>query len=321
MRILVTGGNGFVGSAVISQLARQPHEHIAVLDNLMSGSNAHPDIYLYHDDIRDAFRMSQIIPDYDLVIHLAGVVGVPACAVDEQFAFDVNVTGTQNIVRNLKPGAKIIFTSSTSSYGNKVNQLVTEETTLTPLTNYGLHKLYNETEVIRNTNNYIIVRPATAFGMSLRTRLDVLPNTLIYDALTQPKLRVFEPHVIRPFIHVHDFARVLVYAANDNMPWGEIYNIGDPHLTMSKGELATKIAKSARDTHIEYVDGADPDQRNYNVSFDKLLATGFKFPTSALQYAFEQIESNLDIIKENPERYNTPYNVKEYIKEYGNRYA
>jgi len=320
MKILVTGGNGFVGSAVVKQLKEEANHDIAVLDNLMSGANIHPDVYLYHEDIRDEFRMSQIIPEFDLVIHLAGIVGVPACSVDEQFAFDVNVVGTQNIVRNLKPGAKIIFTSSTSSYGNKVNQLVTEETSLTPLTNYGLHKLYNETEITRHTNDYIIVRPATAFGMSLRTRLDVLPNTLIYDSLTLPHLKIFEPHVIRPFIHVYDFARVLVYAANGNMPWTEIYNIGDPNLTMQKGELATEIASYAR-TSIEYVTGNDPDQRNYNVSFDKLLATGFTFGNFALRHAFTQVEDNFDVIRKNYDQYNTPYNVRKYIKEYGTRYA
>jgi nucleoside-diphosphate-sugar epimerase len=318
MRILVTGGCGFVGSQLVQLLIQHTDHTVHILDNELSGPNRNPAVYLITTDIRDKAAMHQLIPSYDIVVHLAGIVGVPACSVDEQFAFDVNVTGTQNIVRSLRSDAKIIFTSSTSAYGNKVNELVTEESTLTPLTNYGLHKLYGETEIKRHIDNYIIVRPATAFGISQRTRLDVLPNTLIFDALTKPRIDIFEPRVIRPFIHVYDFARVLLFAVQNKMPWKNVYNIGDSNLTMQKGDLARKIAKMAN-TEVVLMEGNDPDKRNYDVSFQKLYNTGFYSAyIDALPIAFGQIRDNLEEIKANYSSYNTPYHVKEYLRIYGN---
>lgn len=321
VKVLVIGGCGFVGSQLVELLVTQTQHEISILDNNLAGPSCTDNVSTFKADIRDIEAVQKIIPRFDIVVHLAGIVGVPACSVDEQFSFDVNVTGTQNIVRSLRPDAKIIFTSSTSAYGNKVNQVVTEQSQLTPLTNYGLHKLYNETEIIRHTKKYIIVRPATAFGISQRTRLDVLPNTLIYDALTQPVIRIFEPSVIRPFIHVYDFASILLYAINDNMPWENIYNIGDAKLTMQKGDLAKRIAALA-EVEVDIISGQDPDQRNYSVSFQKLYNTGFKFGnysvgTDALTVAFNQIKDKIEDIKANYSSYNTPHHVKEYLKKYG----
>ncbi len=314
MNVLVTGGCGFVGSQLVELLTQHNDLNITILDNELAGKNPNPTVQMLKADIRDTAAMHVIIPMFDIVVHLAGIVGVPACTVDEQFAFDVNVHGTENIARNLRADARIIFTSSTSAYGNRVNELVIEETTLTPLTNYGLHKLYNETEIQRNTDDYIILRPATAFGLSKRTRLDVLPNTLIYDALTNPVIRIFEPRVIRPFIHVHDFARILEYAVCDNMPWRNVYNIGDRSLTMQKGVLAEGIAQLAN-VEMVIVDGADPDKRNYDVSFDKLYDTGFKFtPDNRLERAFYQIQQNIEEIKAHYSSYNTPHHVKEFLR-------
>lgn len=316
MNILITGGCGFVGSRLAQQLHKRHTWNTTILDNLMTGENPNPDIRLIRGDIRDTYLMKNIVPQFDTIVHLAAIVGVPACSVDEQFAFDVNVIGTQNIARNLAQGARIIFASSTSAYGNKINELVTEETTLSPLTNYGLHKLYNETEIRNQTKSHIIVRPATAFGLSQRSRIDVLPNTLIYTALTQNAITLFEPDVIRPFIHVYDFARVLEYAIDGHMPFG-IYNIGDPHLTMTKQQLAESIAQMSG-VEIVSMSGSDPDKRNYNMSFDKLLVTGFEFNDMALRGAFIQIYEELDNIKAHYDEYNAPFHVKEYLRKYGN---
>lgn len=313
-KILVIGGCGFVGTEVV-RLLKQQDANVTVLDNMMVGEPPVNTKFIL-SDIRDAYSMGKIIPEYDVIVHLAGIVGVPACSVEEQFAFDVNVVGTQNVVRSMGSDSRIIFTSSTSSYGRKVNEIVTEESKLEPLTNYGLHKLYNETEIRRRASQYIIFRPATAFGASARIRLDVLPNTLTFEALTTKKIKVFEPHVIRPFIHVQDFARVIVHAINGNMPWNNIYNMGDPSLTMEKIDLARVIGKLTN-ADVQLMEGSDPDKRNYDVSFDKLMATKFEFLPNAIKRAVLQLENRIHYLQEYQAECNTPSHVKEYLRKYG----
>lgn len=307
--VLLIGGLGFVGTQVCQEL-----ESIGltfdILDNMMSGP-----LQIRHRvinvDIRDKASLKAIIPQYKTVVHLAGIVGAPACSLDENLSYLINVTGTQNILAAMNKQQRLIFISSTSAYG-KQSDIVTEDTPLAPLTNYGRHKALSEQDIKASDIEHIILRPATAFGASRRIRVDLLPNTLMYLAATRGEIDLFEPAVVRPFIHVGDFARIIVHALLGKMPWNTVYNIGDPALTMRKVELATYITNMCNAV-LSVRDGTDPDQRNYDVSFDRLLATGFTFNTGALLLGMAQILQNLDYIQKNYERCCTPFATQQFI--------
>lgn len=312
--ILIIGGLGFVGTQLCRELQSTPLS-FDILDNYMSGAIDTPH-HTIDADIRDRKALFSIIPQYKTIVHLAGIVGAPACSLDEKLSQHINVIGTRNIIDAIREGQRLIFISSTSSYG-KQSGIVTEETPLAPLTNYGVHKALSEDDIALKYLSSpwfhsIILRPATAFGVSDRIRVDLLPNTLAYIAATTGIIDLFEPHVIRPFIHVADFARVIVHALLDHMPWDTVYNIGDPALTMTKAELARYITKYCN-ADLIVREGTDPDQRNYDVSFDRLLATGFQFTTGALQLGISQILENKVYIQQNYDRCCTPFSTQQFI--------
>lgn len=314
MKVLVLGGLGFVGSQLDQILENCD---ATILDNCLSGyiQTKHPFIF---GDIRDNTLIQNMIPQYDIIVHLAGIVGAPACDINSNFASSINVAATLNTVKLLTANQKLIFISSTSAYGRQTED-VTENTVLAPLTSYGIHKALGESIVSAGKADFIILRPATAFGASKKVRVDLLPNTLAYTALTKGVIDLFEPHVIRPFIHVQDFAQIVAHAIHGNMPWNQIYNIGDPSLTIQKGQLATIIAESCGAV-VQQRSGSDPDQRNYNVSFDKLLNTGYKFSMqNPLTVGVNDIRKWLSEIQQNYDSFCSPYMTQQFInKELGN---
>jgi len=313
MSTLIIGGAGFVGTALMECL--KDRDDVAILDNFIWGMDIRVPKYfdVIHGDIRDVRLLNRIIPQFDTIVHLAGIVGAPACDLDPDLSHSINVQGTRNIVDACSSGQSIIFISSTSAYG-KQSEAVTELTPLVPLTSYGVHKAEGEKIVSNGKADFIILRPATAFGISQRIRIDLLPNTLAYKALTEGVIDLFEPSVIRPFIHVHDFARVVEHAMNDRLTWNEVYNIGDPSLTMLKQDLAKSIAWMAT-ANVTIREGTDPDQRNYDVSFDKLLGTGFKFSKATLTRGFYEIKKNIEALRKNPGIYSTTYITQKFIDE------
>lgn len=313
-RVLITGGCGFVGTQLLMNLQNRKDLDITVLDNLMSQPSEEVDPFLpwaieasraafINGDVRDQSLLDAIVPIHDVVVHLAGIVGAPACQLNKEVSMDVNYSGICRVLQAMRPGARIIFISSTSVYGQQSNP-VDEFSTPNPTSEYGWQKLYGELAVVRANRPFVILRPATAFGVSGRIRVDLLPNTLAYLALTQASLDIFEPDVIRPFIHVIDFARALEFAIDGHLGWYEIYNLGNPELTMTKGHLAQFMA-SQTGAEITFREGTDPDNRNYDVSFKKFLSTGFEFLPSTLLLGYEQIKYNVDKIRANYQSYNT----------------
>lgn len=314
--VLLIGGLGFVGTQVCQEL-ESTNLTFDIFDNYMSGP-IETQHHVINADIRDREALFSVIPHYKTIVHLAGIVGAPACSLDEELSYTINVKGTQNILGAMDTKQRLIFISSTSAYG-KQHTLVTEDTPLVPLTNYGEHKAQSELDILASDIKHIIVRPATAFGTSKRIRVDLLPNTLAYIAATKGEIDLFEPEVIRPFIHVKDFARVLVYALQGKMPWNTVYNIGDPALTMRKCDLAAYIT-SVCNARLTLREGTDPDQRNYDVSFERLLNTEFTFTENALLHGITQILNASNYIQSHYEQCCTPFSTQQFIlKEATNR--
>ncbi len=284
-KVLVTGGAGYIGCVLVPALLEAGHE-VRVLDSLRKGglgllaSLSNSKLELVRGDIRDPDTVKKALRDADVVIHLAAIVGYPACAKDPWLARTTNVDGTLNLIRHSSSHQLIIYPSSLSNYGTVPDGVCTEEMTPTPITLYGITKMEGEKALLER-GNVIIFRPATAFGLSAQMRLDLLFNEFVYKALTEKYLLIYEPNNMRAFIHVRDLARAILFALdNAERMLNQIYNLGSESLNLRKAELAQRIRRK-----IEFVlniseTGEDPDKRNYTVSFTKLRRAGYEVTIS-----------------------------------------
>lgn len=288
MRILVTGGAGYVGSILVPTLLEAGHE-VRVLDNLMYGGQgllglfADPKFEFMRGDVRDTRAVREAVRRADLIIHLAAIVGYPACKKDPRLARDVNLKGTINLAQCRDPQQPLVFASSCSNYGAQSNGMCTEETPLNPLTVYGTTKTEAETYLL-DTGNVIVYRFATAFGMSPRMRLDLLVNDFVCSALRQKQIIVYEKAFMRPFIHVRDMARAFLFAVDhaDKMTHN-VYNVGSECMNLRKEDVALLI-RSRLEFLLHFADfDHDEDRRNYAVSFAKIRSLGFETSISLEQ--------------------------------------
>ncbi|NQU83935.1 MAG: NAD-dependent epimerase/dehydratase [Parcubacteria group bacterium] len=303
-KILVTGGAGYIGSLLVPMLLNKGHE-VVVLDNLTYGINGLLPCFLDKNfkfvkgDIQDEALVKTLVSDIDTVIHLAAIVGYPACAKDEDLAYAVNLTGTENIGKNLREDQSIIYASTASNYGVVVGELCTEETPLKPLTAYAKSKTMAEKFLLDNCKA-VGFRFATAFGVSPRLRLDLMVNDFIYQALHTKDLTVYEKGFKRTFIHVYDIARSFLFALeNLEKMTGNVYNVGSESMNFTKEELINKI-KEQVDFNIEYKEiGKDADQRDYAVSYRKIAGLGFDLSIN-IEQGIKELVNVLQYIKDDP---------------------
>jgi nucleoside-diphosphate-sugar epimerase len=281
MRILVTGGAGYVGSVLVPKLLEAGHQ-VRVLDNLIRGGQAllglfaYPNFELARGDVRDSKAVTEAVRGADVIIHLAAIVGYPACKKDPRLAREVNLEGTINVARCRDPGQLIVFASTGSNYGTVFSQVCTEDTPLNPLTIYGATKTGAETYLL-DAGNVIVYRFATAFGLSPRMRLDLLINDFVYSALKHKQLIVYEKSFKRSFIHVRDMARAFLFAVEhaDKMT-DNVYNVGSECMNLSKEDVALLIRRKLEFLlHFAEFDH-DEDMRNYEVSYAKIRSVGFE---------------------------------------------
>ena len=281
MKVLVTGGAGYVGSVLVPLLLQHGYE-VTVLDNLMyGGEGLLPCFYFknfsfFRGDIRDEVLVRTLLKDAEAVIHLAAITGYPACKKDERLAYDVNLFGTHTIGKHLRSDQTIVFASTGSNYGALVGQVCTEDTPLNPLTVYGMTKTAAEKFLMNNCNT-IAYRFATAFGISPRLRLDLLIHDLVYQALRARNLVIYEKNFKRTFIHVRDMAQAFLFALENREALAHnVFNVGAESMNFTKEELVNKI-RARLDFYIHFAEvGKDEDQRNYDVSYQKIAAKGFR---------------------------------------------
>lgn len=281
MRILVTGGAGYVGSTLVPMLLEQGRR-VRVYDSLKFGGhgllpccqNRH--FELIKGDVTDPAGMRKALDGVDAVIHLAAIVGYPACKKEPQVAHATNVEGTRVLLEERKPDQKIVFASTGSIYGSIPDYICNEETPRAPITLYGETKAVAE-EMILKAGNSVAYRFATAFGVSNRMRLDLMPNDFTYQAVRNRNLIVYEGGFKRTFVHVRDMARSMNFALER---WSEIrddvYNVGHESMNFTKEDVARKILEHV-DYYLHFAEvGADQDQRNYEVSYEKIRRKGFE---------------------------------------------
>jgi nucleoside-diphosphate-sugar epimerase len=288
IRILITGGAGYIGSVLTAFLLKNKKYHVTIFDNLMYGGD-HLISYIYNKnfefikgDIRSSSDLIAASKNKDIIIHLAAIVGYPACSGNPKLANDVNTTGTKNILNNISKNQSIFYASTGSNYGS-LDEICTENSKINPLTTYAKTKAKAE-EMIIERNNYIAYRFATAFGISPRMRLDLLVNDFVYKMMSQSYLVVYEKKFMRTFIHIKDIARSFEYGIENftNMK-NQVYNVGNEKLNYSKEDVCNLI-QSKLPGYIYFAEiGEDKDKRNYIVSYKKISKTGFK-----LNYSIEE---------------------------------
>lgn len=277
MKILVTGGAGYVGSIFIPILLRDGH-NVRVLDNLMFNQTVlleHsrlPQFEFVKGDITKKYDVKKSLEGIDMIVHLAALVGYPLCGKYPELAKKINIDGTKNM-NKARGNIPMVFTSTGSVYGD-LEETCTEKSCVKPLSLYAETKLLAEREVMSG-GEYIIFRPATAFGVSPMMRLDLIINDFTYIAYTKKKLAVYEPNARRTFIHVYDFSRALLHAIHnfDKMK-NQVYNLGVNDLNITKLDIVNTLHRYVKFSSSLSI-GEDIDKRDYRVSYNKIESTGF----------------------------------------------
>lgn len=295
MKIFITGGAGFIGTTLVPKLLESNHE-VVVYDCLLHSGNPLLPFFRYKNfkfirgDIRDFDHLKTSSKGCDIVIHLAAIVGFPACRLNPIRAREVNVDGTINVINAVHDRVPILYGSTGSNYGT-VTEICTEETPLNPLSLYGETKTEAENILIER-GNCVAFRFATAFGISPRMRLDLLVNDFTNKCLRDGYLVVYEKHFMRTFIHVSDIANSFVFAI-DNLESmrNNVYNVGDDSMNFSKEEVCLMISdKTDAFIHFEEI-GNDADKRDYIVSYEKIKKLGFSIDVSMKEGIDEMCEA------------------------------
>ena len=273
MKILLTGGCGFVGTVLTAQLLQDGHQ-VTVIDTQWFGNylKPHQQLTVLKQDTRDVDSIP--LKGMDTIIHLANIANDPGVEMNPTLSWEVNVLATQLLAdRAIRAGIKqFIFASSGSVYGVKDDPQVTEDLELVPISAYNKTKMVAERVLLSYADKMQVhcVRPATVCGYSKRMRLDVSVNMLTMQALKNGRMTVFGGDQTRPNIHIDDMVNVYRhFMTKPALPSG-CYNAGFENISIM--DIAQKVAAKVP---AEIVVSASNDPRSYRQNSDKLLATGF----------------------------------------------
>ncbi len=282
MRILVTGGAGYIGSVLVPTLLERGH-HVTVLDNFSRGTTELSLCCRYENfepirgDARDERILDTLVPQADAIIPLAALVGAPLCKEDPIAAKTLNQDAVVAIARRVSRSQRVVYPTTNSGYGiGEAGKFCTEETPLKPISLYGVTKVEAEKAVLDLCEG-VSLRLATVFGMSPRMRIDLLVNDFTWRAVTDRAVVIFEGHFKRNFIHLRDVVKGFEHAiANFDSMRGQAYNLGLSAANLSKLELCERIRRQVPAfVYLEAPIGEDPDKRDYIVSNEKLERTGW----------------------------------------------
>jgi len=287
--ILITGGAGYIGSYLTSELLRA-NQRVTVVDSLLFGGESvvpflhHPNFNFVKADvtvpraIKDALKDDWQKPD--AIVHLAAIVGFPACqAVGPQVARRYNVEATKKVFEQaVDLGVeRFVFASTYSNYGLSVEgQPVTEESPLNPQSLYAETKIAAEEFLLGQKDAAcapLLFRFATLYGMSPRTRFDLIVNQFVLEAFTKHALIIYQRGYSRSFVHIHDVVRGVMMGLEAEQPKirGQVFNLGTEHGNYSKDDIVQLVLKRIPETVVEYKDLTfGGDMRDITVSFAKI---------------------------------------------------
>lgn len=315
MNIVVTGCSGYIGSVLVGMLLRKGYRVLGI-DNFFH-QNVHGIVPYLGDsnfkflqgDVQDEHVAETIARVADVVIPLAALVGAPLCEKDEhhvRWANSTNSWAISNVVGKLSRNQRVIYPNTNSGYGQTDGESeVTESDPLSPISVYGQTKCEGEESVLSHENG-VSMRLATVFGVSPRMRFDLMVNDFtlklhqIRSTLRSPMrntyvpLCIFEPQFKRNFVHVHDVCRAFLHMI-ERWDLTGAYNLGHPKANLTKMQLALAICEALElpSDVVQVGDGVDPDKRNYIVSNERILNTGFIFARD-LQDGVLEIANYLD---------------------------
>ena len=317
MKILITGGAGYLGSVFTRNLLKN-HE-VIVYDNLMYNQTSlldlsnNPNFTFHYGDVREWSKLKYLVEQVDIVIPLAALVGFPLCEKDKDLATSINTTQIQNIVDVLSDDQMILYPNTNSGYGTRGDGVVDETNELTPISHYGKTKCEAENYII-NESNGISLRLATVFGVSSRMRTDLLVNDFVYKLLTDRYITLFEHKFVRNFIHIQDVSRAFEYMIDNYYTFNnEIFNLGLSDENITKKQLVEKIQSHIPNTSVNYSDYyVDPDKRDYIVSNEKIEKTGWK-PLFTLDDGIKELIQSYKMIVPTQSQYRntTPLSYEE----------
>ncbi len=293
--IVVTGGAGYIGSLLVSELLRAQF-HVTVIDSLLFGGESivpflhHPDLHFVKSDvtepraIKDAVRSEPATngkwPRPDAVVHLAAIVGFPACqAVGKPVAWRYNVEATKQVFEQSCDLSipRFIFASTYSNYGLMADGMpVTEESPLNPQSLYAETKIAAEEFLLGQKSAVsapVVFRFATLYGISPRTRFDLIVNQFVLDAYTKRHLLIYQRGYSRSFVHVRDVVRDIMLGldAPEAKIRGQVYNLGAEDGNYTKDQIVNLVLKRMPETVVEYKDLTfGGDMRDISVSFAKI---------------------------------------------------
>ena len=303
MKVLITGGAGYIGSILAADLLAAGYG-VTVLDNFMYRQNslldccAHEKFSVIRGDCRDATLLKEAIKGQDIIVPLAALVGAAVCDADTTAARSTNLAAVESLLALRSQQQRILFPNTNSGYGvGEQGQHCTEESPLNPLSLYGRTKVEAE-RAIMDAGNALCFRLATVFGISPRMRMDLLVNDFVYRALTDRTVVIFEGHFMRNYIHVRDVARAFLHGIEhyDKMA-GEVYNVGLDEANFSKLELCGKIKEHLPDfVYLEAPIGEDPDKRDYIVSNEKITHAVFA-PAHSLDAGISELIKGYSILR------------------------
>jgi nucleoside-diphosphate-sugar epimerase len=283
MKILITGGAGYIGSILTPAMLQAGHE-VTVLDNFTFKQSSLADCCQYDSfqivrgDCRDQTVLAPLLAKADVIIPLAALVGMPMCKIDTLGARTINQDAVELICQLSSKDQYIIYPTTNSGYGiGEKGKYCTEDTPLRPISLYGVTK-NNAEKAVLDRGNSITFRLATVFGVAPRMRTDLLVNDFVYRAVNDRAVVIFEGHFKRNFVHIRDVVRVFIYGIeNFSSMKNRAYNFGLEDANLSKLELCDKIRSHIPSfVFLEAPIGEDPDKRDYIVSNQRILSTGFK---------------------------------------------
>jgi nucleoside-diphosphate-sugar epimerase len=302
MKILITGGAGYLGTVITKKMLEAGHS-VTAIDTLSFKQIAplqftsNPNYNFIFGDVRNVDFLKHQVGIHDVIIPLAAIVGFPACKADPKLAWEVNFTQIETILDSIGDDHIILYPNTNSGYGIGVGQTeCTEISPLNPISVYGESKCAAE-KLLLECSQAICFRLATVFGTSARMRTDLLVNEFVYKAMTDKYITVFEKHFKRNFIHIQDVANVFLWALeNYETMKHNVYNVGLSDANLSKQELLEKIQEYIPDFAISYSDFyEDPDKRDYIVSNAKIEATGWK-PQYSLDDGIKELMKTYQVL-------------------------
>ena len=284
MKVLVTGGAGYIGSVLVRQLLNKGYK-VRVLDSLKFGGEAlydvmmHPNFEFFNGDIRDTVAVENALVGIDAIAHLAAIVGDPACKKFSEEANETNWTGSVALFEAAeRAGVKrFVFASTCSNYGkmSDPNSFVTEESELRPVSLYAELKVKFEQYLLKERKDSKIcstaLRFSTVYGFSPRIRFDLTVNEFTRNATMKGEQEIWGAQFWRPYCHVDDLARavVLVLETEEEKVRANVFNVGTTEENYSKGMIIEEVCKVVPNVQVNYVE-MNEDPRDYRVNFDKI---------------------------------------------------